>query len=340
MHTDAPPRSTISTATRREPPAAARAAGIIVVITALIAILAVAFALPAVKSAPHDVPIGVAGPSQLATQISDQIGHAAPGAFAVTVYSSEQALREAILNRQVYGGIAVAPAGPTLLTATGASPAVATLLGQVGSGMAQKTGMPTGMTLHREDLAQATASDPRGAGLAASALPITLAGILPAIALVLLLSGDVWTRLAAAVVFAPVAGVSLAALLRFVFGTIDQNFWGVAGALSLGVAAALFFVLGLGSLFGRAGLATGAALAVLVGNPLSGLASAPEFLPVGWGALGQLLPQGATATLLRSTAYFAGAGATTAVAVLACWAGVGALLVVIAALRTTGPERT
>jgi hypothetical protein len=320
MHPDAP---------THEPPAAARAAGVVVVVTLLIAILALAFAWPAVNSAPRDVPIGVAGPSALTTRISDQIGQTAPGAFAVTVYSSEETLRQAILDQQVYGGIAVAPDGPTLLTATGASPAVAALLGQVGTGMAQQTGMP----LQQQDLAPPTASDPRGAGLVAAALPITLAGILPAIALVLLLRREVWTRLAAAVVFAPVAGVSLAALLRFAFGTIDQNFWGVAGALTLGIAAALLFVLGLGSLFGRAGLAIGAVLAVLVGNPLSGLASAPELLPAGWGALGQLLPQGATATLLRSAAFFDGAGASTAIVVLVCWAGAGALLVAAAALR-------
>jgi hypothetical protein len=118
-----------------------------------------------------------------------------------------------------------------------------------------------------------------------------------------------------------------------VFGSIDQNFWGVAGGLSLGIAAALLFVLGLGSLFGRVGLGIGAALAVLVGNPLSGLASAPEMLPSGWGAFGQLLPQGATATLLRSTAYLSGAGATTAVVVLTCWAAAGAAMVTVAALR-------
>lgn len=52
-----------------------------------------------------------------------------------------------------------------------------------------------------------------------------------------------------------------------------------------------------------------------------------------WGALGQWWPQGATATLLRSTAYFDGAGATSAIAVLACWAVAGTALVVIAALR-------
>jgi hypothetical protein len=203
------------------------------------------------------------------------------------------------------------------------------MLGQLGSGMAQSTGMP----LRTEDLAPPTSDDPRGGGIAASALPITLAAMLPAVALVLLLKREIWTRLAAAAVFAPVAGISIAALLTYVLGSIDTNFWGVAGGLTLGIAAALLFILGLGSLFGRTGLAIGAVLALLVGNPLSGLAGAPELLPAGWGGFGQLLPQGAAATLLRSTAFFSGAGATSAIVVLACWAGVGALMVIIAALR-------
>jgi hypothetical protein len=83
------------------------------------------------------------------------------------------------------------------------------------------------------------------------------------------------------------------------------------------------------------GLVVGSLLALLLGNPLSGLASAPEMLPSGWGAFGQLLPQGAAATLLRSTAFFSGAGATSAVVVLTCWVAAGATLVVIAALRRT-----
>ena len=336
MQTDAPTQSSAPAESRHEPPAAVRATAIVVALTTLIAVVALAFALPASRSAPHDVPIGVVGPPPLIAQISDQVGRAAPGAFAVTVYSDAAALREAVLDRKAYGGIVVDQQGPTLLTATGGSPAVATMLGQLGTGMAQTTGMP----LHTQDLAPPTADDPRGAGLAVSALPITLAAILPAIALVLVLSREIWTRLAAAVVFAPVAGITVAALLTYVLGSVDTNFWGVAGGLTLGIAAALFFVLGLGSLFGRAGLAIGAILALLVGNPLSGLAGAPELLPAGWGAFGQLLPQGATATLLRSTAYFDGAGASEAIVVLACWAVVGALLIVVAAVRATGSQRT
>ena len=108
---------------------------------------------------------------------------------------------------------------------------------------------------------------------------------------------------------------------------------GIAAGLTLGLLAAGLSMLGLGSLFGRFGLAIGALLALLLGNPLSGLSSAPEMLPTGWGTLGQWLPQGANATLLRSTAFFDGGGATTAIAVLTCWAIAGAALIVIAAVR-------
>jgi hypothetical protein len=328
-HAPAAPSATRHAEPTPEPPPAVRAVGIVAALIVAIAVVALAFALPAARSKPHDVPVGVAAPSPAATQLSDQLGHSAPGAFAVTMYADEAALRAAVEHRDVYGGLAMTPQGPTLLVATGGSPVVAQLLTQVGSGLAQKTGMP----LHTEDLAPLTTDDPRGTGLAASALPVTLAGVLPAVLLMLALPRHVWTRFAAALVFTPLAGISVAALLRYVLGSVDSNLWPVAGALTLGIGAALLFMLGLGSLFGRTGLVIGGLLALLLGNPLSGLASAPEFLPSGWGAAGQLLPQGATATLLRSAAYFSGAGASTALLVLTCWASVGAGLVVIAAMR-------
>jgi hypothetical protein len=349
MTTDSLPRHAHHAAPVHEPPAAIRATGIVVVLTVVLATLAIAFALPAARSKPHDVPIGAAGPQVASGQVADTLEQHAPGAFAITYYPGEAALREAIRNRDVYGGISfgadpdvagqAAPEGRTLLIATGGSPMVAQMLTQIGNGIAQQTAGAAGPAtsgtaqLRTEDVAPPTADDPRGAGLAASALPITLAGLLPAVALVLLLKREVWTRFTAAVVFAGVAGWTIAALLRYVFGSIDQNFWGVAGGLTLGLLAAGLSMLGLGSLFGRVGLAIGALLALLLGNPLSGLNSAPEMLPSGWGTLGQWLPQGANATLLRSTAFFDGAGATTAIVVLTCWALAGVTLIAIAAVR-------
>lgn len=329
MTTETPERAPHHASPVHEPPAAVRATGVVVVLTVVIAIVALAFALPAARSGPHNVPIGAAGPQAASGQVVATLDQQAPGAFSVTYYPGADALREAIRNRDVYGGIAFGPEGPTLMTATGASPTVAQMLSQIGNGIAQKTGTQ----LHVEDLAPPTADDPRGAGLAASALPITLAGLLPAIALMFALKREVWTRFTAAVVFAGVAGLSIAALLRWVTGSIEANFWGVAGALTLGALAMGLTILGLGSLFGRVGLALGAVLALLVGNPLSGLTSAPELLPSGWGEFGQFMPQGANATLLRSAAFFDGAGAAVPVLVLACWTAVGVALIVLAALR-------
>jgi len=324
-----PVRHTHHASPVHEPPAAIRATGIIVALTVALAILAIAFALPAARSKPHNIPIGAAGPTAASGQVADMLEQHAPGAFAITYYPGEAALRDAIRNRDVYGGISFGPDGRSLLIATGGSPMVAQMLTQMGNGIAQQVGVP----LRTEDLAPPTADDPRGAGLAASALPITLAGLLPGVALVLFLKREVWTRFIAAVVFAAGAGVTIAALLRYVFGSIDQSIWGVAAGLTLGLLAAGLAMLGLGSLFGRVGLAVGALMALLLGNPLSGLNSAPEMLPSGWGTVGQWLPQGATATLLRSTAFFDGAGATTAIAVLSCWAIAGIGLIVLAAVR-------
>ena len=329
MTTQSLPRHTHHAAPPHEPPAALRAAGLVAVLTVVIALVAIAFALPAARSKPHDVPIGAAGPQAASGQVADLLEQNAPGVFDITYYPGEAALRDAIRNRDVYGGISFGPQGRTLLIATGASPTVAQLLSQVGNGIAQHGGVQ----LKTEDVAPPTTDDPRGAGIAASALPITLAGLLPAIALVLLLRREVWTRLTAAVVFAGLAGVTIAALLRFVLGSIDANFWGVAGGLTLGVLASGLSMLGLGSLFGRAGLVAGGLIALLLGNPLSGLTSAPELLPSGWGEFGQWLPQGANATLLRSTAFFDGAGAGMAIVVLTCWVLAGAALIVIAAAR-------
>jgi hypothetical protein len=74
---------------------------------------------------------------------------------------------------------------------------------------------------------------------------------------------------------------------------------------------------------------------VLIGNPFSGVATAPELLPQPVGAIGQLLPPGAGGNLVRSTGFFDGAGAGGHLAVLVAWAVFG-----LAALVTvTNPRR-
>jgi hypothetical protein len=100
-----PPPHTHHASSVHEPPAAIRATGIIVALIGVLAILAIAFALPAARSKPHDVPIGAAGPQAAGTGpgfpaggrgVADILEQHAPGTFTITYYPGEAALRDAI----------------------------------------------------------------------------------------------------------------------------------------------------------------------------------------------------------------------------------------------------
>jgi hypothetical protein len=152
-----------------------------------------------------------------------------------------------------------------------------------------------------------------------------IAGVAGAALLTHVLPGTV-ARLAGAVSLAVLAGLAMAAVLQFWLGSLEGSYWANAGVLALAIAASATVLLGLQRLLGYAGLGLGAAVLLLLGNPLSGLNGAPELLPQGWGELGQLLPPGAAGTALRSAAFFDGAGAGQALVVLGCWLGVGIVL--------------
>ena len=87
-------------------------------------------------------------------------------------------------------------------------------------------------------------------------------------------------------------------------------------------------VAGLARLLGAAGIGVGALILLLIGNPLSGIATSPRFLPAPWGSLGQWLPTGAGGTLLRTVSYFPEASVAWPMTILLGWALLGALGVI------------
>jgi hypothetical protein len=294
-------------------------AGIVLALSAVLAVVVTAFAWPASRSAVHDVPIAVVGPPAATSQVQQRLA----GRFDVTVLPDEAAARAAVTGRDVYGAIVIGPQGAGVLTASAASPAVAQGLTEIARGLAaQESGAPQ---VAVTDLVPTAAADPRGAGLGAAALPLVLAGLAGAAVLALRVSGT-GRRFAAAAALAVVSGAAVTAVLQPWLGILDGGYLANAGVVSLGIAAVVFPVLGLVGLLGAPGLGVGAAVMMLLGNPLSGAATAPEMLPAGWGALGRLLPPGATGSLLRSVAFFDGAAALRPATILAVWAVAGALL--------------
>jgi hypothetical protein len=307
------PTTPSSAANPATPPSVGRGrvVGAAVLVPLLVGLALAAFAWPAARLAPRDLPVGVAGPEPAAQAVRQRLAQR-PGAFAVHRYADEAAARSAIADREVYGAISVSPGGATLLVASAASPLVAQLLQQAA----------TAPGVRVVDVVPADPDDPRGAALSASVLPLVLAGMAAGV-LGWWLPGRGGWRVVWLLLVAALAGLAADGIAQGWLGILGGDWWWNAGALLLLVLAVAALVTGLGSLLGRAGVALGALLVLLVGNPLSAVSSAPELLPSPAGAAGQLLPPGAGATLLRGTAFFGGGGAARPVVVLAAWAVLG-----------------
>ena len=176
--------------------------------------------------------------------------------------------------------------------------------------------------------------DSRGVGLAAGSFPMIIAGLALGIAAALALRNR-WLVLGTVVAGAMTIAVSFAGILAWL-GVSGGHFWDEFSAISLTIAASALVVAGLVRLIGAAGAGLGALLLVIVGNPLSGIATSPRLLPAPWGEFGQWLPTGAGGTLVRTVAYFPGASVWTPVLVLLGWAVLGAAGVIFGKARVGG----
>ena len=313
----------------RTPPPAARAVLIIIGVVFVQALLASWFIWPAKKTAPRDLPVVVAGPAPAATAMADRLRAERPGAFDVRTVADATAADDALRNREAYAAFVLGPDGVSLHVASAASPTAAALLTQA----AQQLG--SGRPVPVVDVVATPADDPRGAGFAGGFLPLLLTSIVAGASLALAVASRA-VRLIGLLAYGVLAGL-VAAAVQHGMGVLEGSYLAAAGVDGLLVLAIASAVAGLTAVLGRAGVALGALLLFVLGNPISAVASAPQLLPQPWGAIGQLLPPGAGATLLRDVAFFDGAGATVPLIVLASWAVVGLVLVALRGPRQPTP---
>jgi len=328
-------------ATRQSPPAQdpstglPRAAVIGVALSAVVALLLLAFVWPAVRTAPRNVPLAVAGPSAAVQQVSAALAKAQPGAFQVVPVADAAAARAAILDRDVLGALVLGQKGVTVLTAPGASAAVASLITEVGRAVGTQLATAQGAVVPAvsttEVVVAAGSGDPYGAGFPSLVLPLVIASLLTGIVAAFVVSG-VAARLVTLLVSSVLAGCWASLIAGTWLGVVAGS-WAVVGVAALGVLSVSAAIVGAHTLIGRIGVAVVVPVILLVGNPLSAAASAPQMLPDGWSALGQALPPGATVQALRSVAFFDGTGAGWPVAVLAIWAAAGLVLVLVGLAR-------
>ena len=326
-----------TTHTPHTTPSRAQLAAMILGVSALLALVVTAFAWPASEVAPRNLPVAAVGPAEAVTGFENGAAAVGEDALDVVPMDSRAAAVDAIEQRDVSAAFVFTPDGAELLTASAGSPAVAQMMEQIAVQLA--AAHPEQPPVTTTDVVPLPDEDPRGLVFNAGSLPIVLGGILVGVVVALRVRGGLDSILATLGI-AVGGGLAITGVLQGWLGALDGSYWVNAGVVSLGIAAIALTLVGLRRAIGMAGLPIGAMTILLLGNPLSGVTSAPELLPSGWSTLGQLLPPGATGTALRSTAFFDGAGAGPSLLVLTCWVLAGAALAMAPRIRRTTEEVT
>lgn len=311
---------------------------------------------------PHSLPVGIVASAEQRAQLEPQLEEG--DRFEVEAYDDTSSLVAAIKKREAYGGAVLDGPASTLYVASAASPAVANLLrtsytaaydDQVGTKVDSlaAAGAPVDAATLRAltappkvvDVVPLPKDDSNGGSLGLIIQALALGGSIASIALGRLgklteRSLGLGIRHAGLLVLyaALSAGVALLAMSLFGVGE-GAAAWSLFGGLALASLAITASVAGVVALVGPAGTLLGGVYFTL-GIIISGTTIAPEMLPDGGRLVGQLLPPGAAATVVRDSLYFPDATTAGAFVVLGAFAGVGLLVVLLAnALGYRSPFR-
>lgn len=296
--------------------------------------LVVAFAFVGLYTAalhapkPHDLRVAVVGAPGLERQIQGRLDAAAPGAFALERYASPAAARQALLDQDV-GGAFIAGPQPRLLVATAGGPATREAIGAAFSGAAAANGTK----LEVEDVRPLPAHDSRGMSAFFTIVGTTVASLLFGAALFAgARRAPIRARLAVAVAFSALVGLTMALTVGPLVGALSGAFWGIAGVIALLALAVGLTTAALSRALGPPGIGIAALVLLLFGMSSSGGPVGYQFLPDTYNALSQAQPGGAAMTAMRNVVYFDGAGTLGPILVLLAWVLFG-LLVELAAAR-------
>ncbi|GAA2247976.1 ABC transporter permease [Herbiconiux moechotypicola] len=257
---------------------------------------------------PHDIPIGVVSETVTPAQLTTGLESATSTSFVVTEYATAEAAKTAIDQQQIYAALVTASG-----TGSGSDPSAELYVSSAsGASIARiietdatKLGQALGVTLTVTDLNPLNPTDPSGLVLFYVALASTIIGFVGAIqtrvnAGGLTLAGELgWDAGRAALVGLVVA------LTTGVLGFETFPFFPVWGVLAMSVfiagAVYSFWRVAIG---GRWALVPTWILFILISNPSSGGAVAPQLLPPFYEFMGRWLPTGATVSALRDLTYF------------------------------------
>ena len=279
---------------------------------------------------PNDLPVAVVG-THAQTQRAVAALQAQGDEFKVVHIADESAARDAIDDREVYG--AVLPGSSRVLVATAASlPA-----SQAISAAADHAG---GGSVKVVDVKPLVRNDPRNVTIVLTTIAVIVPSMLAAaLAFFLLPALDGRRRLALLAAIALGGGLVAMLVVRVAMGALPGSLPALAGVTAAAIFALASWATVLMLRLGTPGILLSFLLFLMLANPASGAASAPQMLPGPWSWAGQLLPPGALATGLRNTAYFGAAHISKWLTVLLVFGLVGVVGILSTKRPASGGDR-
>ena len=344
----------------------------------IVAIVILAFTWPTKTMEAKNLPVSITGPEVTVSQFEQSLKDRGIETFELKQATSREDAEQQIKQRETYGAIVFTEgAAPEVLTAPAANAAATQMLNSVATqlnaqirqqALAAKTEALTqavqaggeqgaqaaaqleqmkaeaekasAMTVKTTAVVSLSESDSSGSGIAISAFPLVIGGILGGSFSALRVNGT-WRRFVTATLYAVIGGALTALILNVWFGLIPGDFATLWAAFSATYLATASFIVGVSALTAPiVGLGVGAVITMFIGNPISGASMPSVFLPGAWGAIGQMMVPGASSTLLRSIAYFPEVATSGQWLVLGSWIAFGLLAGVIGwALKERRPAK-
>jgi hypothetical protein len=314
------------------------------------------------RTAPHHVPVGLVSTAAKRTAVVMLLEE--KGVFKVTDYSSSDDLLTAIKRREVYGGVDISGYQPRLYVAGAAGPAAASLLRATYVSVVQQQASAALADLAKQgdrmpvaqaqilntppevvDVVPLPADDVNGVSLGFLTQALALGGTIASMGLGRLIprAKRSWRRGIAHVTTLVAYAIGSAAVILWSMGWFgvgrEADRWEMLGIFSLISLAITASTAGAVALLGPAGALIGA-LYFTLGTVISGAGILPEFLPAFGRRLGENLPTGAGVQAVRDDLYFPAAPITGHLTVLALYAGIGGLIVLITNLLPNRSDHT
>lgn len=344
----------------------------------IVSLVILAFTWPTKTMEAKNLPVSITGPEVTVSQFEQSLKDQGIETFELKQATSREDAEQQIKQRETYGAIVFTEgAAPEVLTAPAANAAATQMLNGVATQlnaqiqhqalaaktqaltqaieaggeqgaqaaaqleqMKAETEKASAMTVKTTAVVPLSESDSSGSGIAISAFPLAIGGILGGSFSALRVNGT-WRRFVTATLYAVIGGALTALILNVWFGLIPGDFATLWAAFSATYLATASFIVGVSALTAPiVGLGVGAVVTMFIGNPISGASMPSVFLPGAWGAIGQMMVPGASSTLLRSIAYFPEAATSGQWLVLGSWIAFGLLAGVIGwALKERRPAK-